>query len=124
MPRAVLFAGPQKHTAMVSSGERRLNIGSLQGRDARMGGGRELMKQTSVRAMYKVMLNNTTNITLCVDRAWRAPVAKHEEKVVLLKVLEVYKKLEMRANKCLSLLPWKLRRQETQLTISAAAYTL
>lgn len=46
MPRAVLFAGPQKHTAIVSSGDI-----FDQAREARNDGGRAMEKQTAVRAM-------------------------------------------------------------------------
>lgn len=83
IPSAVLFAGPQKHTAITSSGGICLNMDTDQSCEERNFGGREVKKQTAVRAMYSPMLNKTTNITLWTDRAWRAPVAKQEEKVVL-----------------------------------------
>lgn len=51
MPRAVLFAGPQKQTAIVSSGDMGLRKGFDQAREARNCGGREIEKQTTVRAM-------------------------------------------------------------------------
>lgn len=83
IPSAVLFAGPQKHTAIVSSGGIGLNMDTDQLREDRNLGGLEVKKQTAVRAMYSPMLKKTTNITLWTERLWSAPVAKHEEKVVL-----------------------------------------
>lgn len=69
MPSAVLFAGPQKQTAIVSSGVMRLNMCRMPNllTDS-TSGGRERTKHTAVRAMYSAMLKKTTNRTLCIER--------------------------------------------------------
>lgn len=51
MPSAVLFAGPQKHTAIVSSGDMRLKMGFDQRRELKIRGGLEQKKHTAVKVM-------------------------------------------------------------------------
>lgn len=62
----------------------RLNMGFDQRRELRIRGGLEHKKHTTVKVMYSMMLNRTTNTMLCAERVWRAPVAKQEENVALI----------------------------------------
>jgi hypothetical protein len=69
IPSAVLFAGPQKHTAIVSSGVMRVKMCRMPNLlTASTSGGRERKKHTAVRAMYRAMLKKTTNRILCTER--------------------------------------------------------
>jgi hypothetical protein len=68
IPSAVLFAGPQKHTAIVSSGVIGLSVEMDQPSEESNFGGREVKKHTPVRAIYSPILKKTTNITLCIER--------------------------------------------------------
>jgi hypothetical protein len=68
IPSAVLFAGPQKHTAIVSSGVIGLSMGVDQPSEESNFGGLEVKKHTAVRAMYSPILKKTTNSMLCTER--------------------------------------------------------
>ena len=133
IPKLVVLAAPQKHTAIVCSLVMRLNRTLSQDEEAilvSLSGGLARRKQITVKSAYNAIFMKTRKRTLLVDRSFSAPVPKAPENVVqtsrtrhivdTLASLRVVRTLTVRSSH-FHLIAWPTMRGKTTLRQSCLA---